>query len=104
MNHPFGSDIANGRLYVVDIDTVRWFDGKTGQPLGSLPVAGATRLNDLEVAPDGTIYATQTGDMNAASWKVYKVTPQGETSVFVSGAPLNLPNGIAFDPKGTSSW
>jgi sugar lactone lactonase YvrE len=100
LNHPLGSDIANGRLYVADGDTVRWFDMKTGQPMGSLQVPGATRMNDLEVAADGTIYATQTGDMNAANWKVYKITPQGEASVFVTGAPLNLPKGIAFDQKG----
>ena len=48
--------------YVVDIDTVRWFNMQTGQPLGSAQVTGATRLNDLEVAADGTIYATQTGE------------------------------------------
>ena len=100
LNHPLGSDIANGRLYVVDIDTVRWFDMKTGQPMGAVTVPGVMRFNDLEVAADGTIYATQTGDTNAANWKVYKITPGGESSVFVSGAPLNLPNGIAFDPKG----
>jgi sugar lactone lactonase YvrE len=100
LNHPLGSDIANGRLYVVDIDTVRWFDMKTGQPMGAVTVPGVSRFNDLEVAADGTIYATQTGDTNAANWKVYKITPGGESSVFVSGAPLNLPNGIAFDPKG----
>ena len=34
LNHPLGSDIANGMLYVVDIDTVRWFDMKTGEPHG----------------------------------------------------------------------
>ena len=61
LNHPLGSDIINGMLYVVDIDTVRWFDMKTGEPRGSIPVAGVTRFNDLEVAADGTIYATQTG-------------------------------------------
>jgi sugar lactone lactonase YvrE len=100
LNHPLGSHIANGRLYVVDIDTVRWFDMKTGQPGGAVTVPGVSRFNDLEVAADGTIYATQTGDMNAANWKVYKITPQGEPSVLITGAPLNLPNGIAFDPKG----
>ncbi|MEW6321481.1 MAG: SMP-30/gluconolactonase/LRE family protein [Acidobacteriota bacterium] len=100
LNHPLGSDIARGFLYVVDIDTVRWFDMKTGEPRGSLTVTGATRLNDLEVADDGTIYATQTGTLDPASWRVYKVTPAGESSVFASGAPLNLPNGVAFDPKG----
>ena len=100
LNHPLGSDIANGMLYVVDIDTVRWFDIKTGEPRGSVPVAGVTRFNDLEVADDGTMYATQTGTTDPESWRVYKITPKGEAALFASGAPLNLPNGIAFDPKG----
>lgn len=100
LNHPLGSDIANGRLYVVDIDTIRWFDLRTGQPLGNVTVPGVSRFNDLEVADDGTMYATQTGDQNPDTWRVYKVTPQGQSSVFVSGAPLRQPNGIAFDPKG----
>ena len=100
LNHPLGSDIANGRLYVVDINTIRWFDIKTGEPRGSVDVPEATRFNDLEVATDGTIYATQTGDQNADTWKVFKVTPQGQASVFVSGAPLRQPNGIGLDAKG----
>ena len=100
LNHPLGSDIANGMLYVVDIDTVRWFDIKTGEPKGATPVAGATRFNDLEVAADGTIYTTQTGTTDPSSWRVYKITPKGEASMLISGAPLNLPNGIALDPKG----
>lgn len=100
LNHPLGSDITNGYLYVADIDTVRWFDIKTGEPRGAIPVAGALRFNDLEVAGDGTVYATQTGTADPASWRVYRITPKGEASVLITGAPLNLPNGIAFDPKG----
>ena len=100
LNHPLGSDIANGMLYVADIDTVRWFDMKTGQPRGATAVPGALRFNDIEVADDGAIYATQTGTQDPASWRVYKITPKGESSVLITGAPLNLPNGIAFDAKG----
>jgi hypothetical protein len=101
LNHPLGSDIARGFLYVVDIDTVRWFDMKTGAPSGQIQVPGVIRFNDLEVAGDGTIYATQTGTpQEPSSWKVYRITPQGQATVVVTGAPLNLPNGIAFDPKG----
>jgi hypothetical protein len=101
LNHPLGSDIANGLLYVVDIDTVRWFDMKTGEPKGNVQVPGVIRFNDLEVAADGTIYATQTGTpQDATSWKVYKITPQGQASPLITGAPLNAPNGIAFDLKG----
>jgi sugar lactone lactonase YvrE len=101
LNHPLGSDIANGMLYVVDIDTVRWFDMKSGEPKGNVQVPGVIRFNDLEVAADGTMYATQTGTpQDATSWKVYKITPQGQSSAVITGAPLNMPNGIAFDLKG----
>jgi len=100
LNHPLGSDIANGFLYVADIDTVRWFDMKTGAPQGAIPVAGAMRFNDIEVAADGTIYATQTGNTDPTSWRVYKITAKGEATILVTGAPLSLPNGIAFDAKG----
>lgn len=101
LNHPLGSDIASGMLYVVDIDTVRWFDMKTGEPKGNVQVPGVIRFNDLEVAADGTMYATQTGTpQDATSWKVYKITPQGQSSAVITGAPLNMPNGIAIDLKG----
>jgi sugar lactone lactonase YvrE len=101
LNHPLGSDIARGFLYVVDIDTVRWFDMKTGEPKGQVQVPGVIRFNDLEVADDGTIYATQTGTpQEPTSWKVYRISPQGQASAILTGAPLSMPNGIAFDAKG----
>lgn len=101
LNHPLGSDIANGRLYVVDIDTVRWFDLKSGAPQGQIQVPGVSRFNDLEVANDGTVYATQTGMPNdPTSWKVYRIAPDGTASAIITGAPLSMPNGIAFDGAG----
>jgi sugar lactone lactonase YvrE len=101
LNHPLGSDIQNDMLYLADIDVVRWFDMNTGAPKGSATVKGmVSTINDIEVAADGTIYATQTGNDDPASWRIFKVTPQGESSVFASGPPLSRPNGIAFDPKG----
>ena len=114
LNDPFGSDIVNGFLYVADRDggttatdpsiaVIRRFEMKTGKPAGEFRVAGAPWLNDIEVADDGTVYATQTGDRgpNADStWRVWKITADGNPSVFIQGKPLNLPNGIAFDPQG----
>ena len=101
LNHPLGSDIMKGMLYVADIDTVRRFDMATGRPIGSVKVEGVTRFNDVEVAEDGTIYATQTGtEQDNASWRLYKITPDGKSSILVGGAPLKQPNGVAFDPKG----
>lgn len=100
LNHPLGSEIAAGRLYIADIDTLRWFDMKTGAPIGSVTVPGALFLNDIAVAPDGTVYATQTGTNEPDSWKVYRITAGGDVSTIITGAPLNRPNGIELDAKG----
>jgi DNA-binding beta-propeller fold protein YncE len=34
------------------------------------------------------------------TWQVWKITPSGQASIFVQGAPLRQPNGVAFDEKG----
>ena len=115
LNDPFGSDIALGFLYVADRDggttpndrsvaVVRRFDMKTGKPAGEFRVEQSTWFNDIEVADDGTIYATQTGDREAnpdpKTWQVWKITPDGKASIFAQGRPLFQPNGIAIDQQG----
>jgi hypothetical protein len=115
LNEPLGSDIAGGVLYLADRDggtsptdpavsVVRKFDMKTGAPAGEIKVDKSTGFNDLEVADDGTIYATQTGvggqTPDPTTWQVWKITPSGQASIFVQGAPLRQPNGVAFDEKG----
>ena len=106
LNEPYGSDIVAGVLYLADRDgggaqnepgvsVVRRFDMKTGAPLGDVPVPGAGMLNDIAVAADGTIYATVPG-----AGQVWRVRPNGEASIFVQGAPLDRPNGVALDPEG----
>jgi len=115
LNEPLGSDVANGMLYVADRDggtgpadpavsVVRWFDMKTGAPAGQVRVDKSTGFNDIEVADDGTIYATQTGgggqNPDATTWQVWRITKDGTASIFVQGAPLRQPNGVAFDQQG----
>ena len=100
LNHPLGSDIAGGLLYVADINVVRWFDMENGEPRGSVTVEDALRFNDIEVAGDGTIWATQTGTEESGTWRVYRIEPNGDALVVIDGAPLARPNGIAFDPDG----
>jgi hypothetical protein len=115
LNEPYGSDIANGMLYVADRDggttatepsvaVVRKFDMKTGAPAGEYRVEKSAWFNDIEVADDGTVYATQTGDRSAtpdsSTWQVWKITSSGAASIFIQGMPLHQPNGIAFDPQG----
>ena len=95
LNEPYGSDIANGMLYVADRDggttpnepsvaVVRRFNLKTGAPAGEIRVEKSTWFNDIEVADDGTVYATQTGaggqNPDASTWQVWKITPDGTAS------------------------
>ena len=115
LNEPYGSDIANGILYLADRDggttptepsvaVIRKFNLQTGAPAGEVRVERSPWLNDIAVAGDGTIYATNTGIGGAtpdpATWQVWKITPAGVASVFVQGAPLRQPNGIALDGQG----
>jgi len=114
LNQPFGSDVADGKLYVADrdggtaeddpsISVLRMFDLETGAPAGEIVVDASTGFNDIEVADDGTIYASQTGSGNPpdpTTFRLFKVTPEGEASVLVEGAPLNRPNGVGIDGDG----
>jgi len=121
LNEPYGSAIHHGILYLADRDggapdptkpgqttpsvaVVRTFDMTSGRPLKNIVVPGAAWLNDITVAADGTIYATNTGSPietpDPATWIVWKVTPSGEASIFVQGAPLFRPNGIEIDGDG----
>ena len=115
LNEPYGSDIVNGVLYLADRDggatpqepsvsVIRRFNMKTGMPAGETRVAGAAWFNDVAVTQDGTVYATVTGaggeTADASTWQVWRVLPNGQASIFLQGAPLNRPNGIALDPEG----
>ena len=96
LHHPLGSAISNGVLYTVDTGHVRSFDLASGQPLNAIPVTGSTLLNGIAVADDGTVYASNTRSPE----RIYKVTPDGRTSVFADGTPLAAPNGVAIDADG----
>jgi len=115
LNEPTGSDINNGMFYVSDRDggtsqadpsvaVIRRFNMQTGAPAGEFRVPGSTGFNDIEVADDGTIYATNTGaggqTPDPMTWQVWRIRPDGTASIFIQGAPLRQPNGIAFDAQG----
>ena len=83
-------------LYTVDSGYVRLFDLETGQPLRSIPVPGSTLLNGIAVADDGTVYASNTRNLE----QIWKVSADGEVSLFAEDAPLAAPNGVAIDQDG----
>jgi hypothetical protein len=118
LNEPLGSDIMNGILYLADRNggtpdpanpgqnlpqtaVIAMFNMETGEPAGRWEFPEIPAFNDIEVAEDGTIYASVSGNMG----KIWKITPDGTPSIFVDtgaaqGDPPNSPNGIAFDPDG----
>ncbi len=115
LNDPLGSDIVNGMLYICDREdgpgeddpsraVIHQFDMKTGAPVKSITLKDSPWINDIAVTEDGMMYTTQTGDMGSnpdpQSWRVWKISPEGDISVFAVGGPLHQPNGIAFDPEG----
>jgi hypothetical protein len=106
LNEPFGSDIVDGVLYLADRDgdtgpadpmvpVIRRFDLKTGAPLAGIRVPEASWFNDIAVTRDGTVYGTITG-----ASQVWRVLPSGQASMFLQGAPLDRPNGVALDREG----
>ena len=95
LNAPIGSAVQNGVLYTVDSGYVRSFDLGSGQPLESIFVSDSGFLNGIAVAEDGTAYVS-----DSPAGLIYKVMPNGSSSVLTEGEPLATPNGVAMDNDG----
>jgi len=102
LNAPKGTAILGEILFVADIDVVRMFDRKTGEPKGELAIEGATFLNDLSVI-DGVLWLSDTGIKFGASGPepthtdaIYRISPETkEIKKVISGDELGHPNGVA---------
>jgi len=100
LNAPKGMAVVGGLLYVADIDRVRLFDRSSGAAKGSIEIPGGTFVNDLVAAPDGTVYASDSGLTPAfkpsgsdAIWKIVS----GTASALIKDEKLGRPNGLALD-------
>jgi hypothetical protein len=97
LHAPKGMALHGERLYVADIDVVRVFDRDTGRPIEEIPVEGASFLNDVAAAPDGTVYVTDTGvapGFAPTGTDAVHAIRDGRVERLVGGAELALPNGI----------
>lgn len=90
LNAPKGMGISKGKLYVADITEVAVIDVRTGQIKERLAPTGAVNLNDIDVAPNGEVYVTDSG-----SDRVYVIKGKN-VSVFLESPELKRPNGIKF--------
>ena len=101
LHAPKGLGLHGETLYVSDIDCVRRFNRETGAPAGETCIEGATFLNDLSVAPDGTIYVSDTGirldesGMTATKTDaVYRIGRDQKPAALIKGPELTNPTGV----------
>jgi sugar lactone lactonase YvrE len=110
LHAPKGMALVGDVLWVSDIDTLRRFHRTTGAPLGEVQIAGATFLNDVSAAADGTIYCSDTGlDANFAPTgtdAIWRVAADGQVTALAKGPELGQPNGIVAQAGGVYvvSW
>ncbi len=103
LHAPKGMALANGNLYVADIDCLRSFDQVSGEPSGEICVDGATFLNDVAAGLDGSVLFTDSGlDPSFApsgTDAVYRLAGTELLSV-LAHPNLGAPNGIVATSDG----
>jgi glucose/arabinose dehydrogenase len=90
-------------LYVADVQGV-WRIDRYGYPVLLAGVENfptkPLRLNDLAVSRDGTLYASDTGDLKQGGGTLFKIDQTGEVKYLFPGgqhADLQNPNGLLID-------
>lgn len=97
LNAPGGLALQGNKLYVTDIDSLRWFDKNNGRPLGHIDFTGigAKRLKGLAFDDESNLYIS---DVLANA--IYKVDTGNDhkVSVFKKDNRLGNPSGMVYDP------
>lgn len=91
LNAPKGTFVKDGTLYVAGVEEVVEIDLASGEIITRHAIPDASFVNDVAVAEDGTIYATET--MQGAIY----VISDGAVSTLVSDPALAGANGIVID-------
>ena len=118
LHAPKGMAVFDSRLFVADIDVVRIFHRTTGAALGVMQVPKAKFLNGVSVAPNGTLYVSDTGlkkSETGQGWEglepsgsdaVHQISKWGFLKRIAKGDDLHRPSGLAADDDGVwvASW
>jgi hypothetical protein len=106
LDAPKGMAIVGDVLYVADISQVRKFERVSGRPLGSIPIPGATFINDLCADRAGNVYASDsglsTGLTPSGSDAIYKIGPGDKLTTLAKDVALGRPNGLLA--SGDELW
>jgi len=110
LHAPKGLSVVGDVLWVCDIDVVRKFHRSTGAPLEQVAIPGATFLNDISAAPDGTIYCSDSG-LDAkfgptGTDAIWRIAADGKPEALIRGSDLGQPNGLWATATGVYvvSW
>jgi sugar lactone lactonase YvrE len=88
LNAPKGMRVHGDTLWVSDIDHLVAIDIAKGKILTRIPIPGATFLNDVACAADGTVFVSDTLNSRILRCR------SGKPEVFVAGGELECPNGL----------
>lgn len=92
LDAPKGAIVADGKLYVSDIDRLVEIDIATAKVAARYPALGATFLNDVAVAPNGTVLAADSGTGRIFALK------DGAMTVWSADPELKSANGLLPEP------
>jgi sugar lactone lactonase YvrE len=94
LNAPKGLRSARGTLYTADLDEIVGIEISTGRITSRVKVdigGDGKFFNDVAIAPDGTIYTS-----DSFGNRIFAIK-DGKPSVFVEGDGILLPNGVLVD-------
>lgn len=91
LDSPAGIASDADHLYVADINRVHVFDIATAMEVDTLEVETAAFLNDPALAPDGTLYVS-----DSFGQAVYALAPDQAPSMVVQDEALEFPNGLLW--------
>jgi sugar lactone lactonase YvrE len=88
LHGPKGMGMFNGKLSVADLGNIVVIDIAAGKIEKSIPIEGATGLNDISIDPNGVIYVTE-----YLAKKLYKVSNEKAELIAEN---LTQPNGVLY--------
>ncbi len=101
LNDPKGIAITEDKLYVSDVTELVEANRSTGEIIKKYTLETIQFLNDVAIAPDGSVYVSDT-----RTSEVYKLDSEGNFTRWLADAALDNPNGLLIqgDTMYVASW
>ena len=98
LTSPKGMAVLGNTLYVTDQTVIVSYNLKDGKELLRYPIPGAVGLNDIDVSPDGLVYAS---DMQGNA--IVILDPKTKHGDKFRNPDLQTPNGVYYVQQDTTS-